>query len=283
MHLLHKECQNDYFVDAYQFIHGARCPKCKGKMTGKKLAKTHEKFISEIADLYGNEYAIQSEYVRQTTKIRVLHNYCNNVFEIRPYSLLAGQGCPVCGRKRITEANTITHEEFIDNVFELDGNEYSVISQYIRQRDKVKLRHNLCGFEYFVTPNNFKRGKRCPKCSTSRGEKAISNYLDKRGIIYIPQYRFTDCVNIRPLPFDFAIFSNAYELYCLIEFDGIQHYKMKSFGESNDESMLNFEHTKYNDKIKTQYCLNKNIHLLRIPYYEINNIEQILSEKLHIS
>ena len=39
-------------------------------------------------------------------------------------------------------------------------------------------------------------------------------------------------------------------------------------------------YTQQNDKIKNEYCKNNNIRLIRIPYYEINNIEKILYEYL---
>ena len=34
------------------------------------------------------------------------------------------------------------------------------------------------------------------------------------------------------------------------------------------------------DSIKTQYCLDNNIKLIRIPYWELKNINKILSENL---
>ena len=34
------------------------------------------------------------------------------------------------------------------------------------------------------------------------------------------------------------------------------------------------------DKIKDNYCKDKNINLLRIPYWEFNNIENILKDTL---
>ena len=37
-------------------------------------------------------------------------------------------------------------------------------------------------------------------------------------IKYIPQFKFSDCRNINPLPFDFAIFDITNNLICLIEY-----------------------------------------------------------------
>lgn len=42
-----------------------------------------------------------------------------------------------------------------------------------------------------------------------------------------------------------------------------------------------FQRTQYNDKIKTEYCKQNNIQLIRIPYIEFNNIKIILSNLLN--
>ena len=36
------------------------------------------------------------------------------------------------------------------------------------------------------------------------------------------------------------------------------------------------------DEIKTKYCIDKNIPLIRIPYWEYDNIENILARELGI-
>ena len=41
------------------------------------------------------------------------------------------------------------------------------------------------------------------------------------------------------------------------------------------------EYIKYNDQIKNEYCKNNNIILIRIPYWEIDNISDILDLSLN--
>lgn len=61
-----------------------------------------------------------------------------------------------------------TQEEFVDEVFERCGDEYSVIGQYKNANTKIKMKHNNCcckqGFyEWDVTPHNFlDSNRRCP-------------------------------------------------------------------------------------------------------------------------
>ena len=82
--------------------------------------------------------------------------------------------------------------------------------------------------------------------------------------------RFDDCRDIRPLPFDFYL--SNYNL--IIEFDGRQHFEEFGFGNH----MVTVKH----DKIKNQYCQSHGIDLIRIPYWEGDNIENIIQNKLNL-
>ena len=46
-----------------------------------------------------------------------------------------------------------------------------------------------------------------------------------------------------------------------------------------DDALRN---TKCRDEIKTQYCKENNIKLIRIPYWEFDNIEEILNRELEV-
>jgi len=58
-----------------------------------------------------------------------------------------------------------TTEEYKKEVFEIVGNEYSVISKYMMNKTKIKMKHIECSQEFEVTPNNFlSKNSRCPFC-----------------------------------------------------------------------------------------------------------------------
>ena len=77
------------------------------------------------------------------------------------------------------------------------------------------------------------------------------------------------------MPFDFYL--PDYNL--LIEFDGIQHYEIRGHFGGYD----GFVDTKIRDTIKNIYCKDNNIDLLRIPYWDYKNIENILVNKLKLN
>lgn len=67
---------------------------------------------------------------------------------------------------------------------------------------------------------------------------------------------------------------------CLIEADEKQYFNPSQFGGiSKEQAQKNFEQLKIRDNIKNTYCKENNIKLLRIPYWEIDNIEQVLDKE----
>ena len=62
-------------------------------------------------------------------------------------------------------------------------------------------------------------------------------------------------------------------LYCLIEYQGKQHY-IATGGWSDEEQL---KYVQNHDSIKEQWSKDNNIPLYIIPYWEFENIESILS------
>ena len=109
--------------------------------------------------------------------------------------------------------------------------------------------------------------KSCNCLGDSKEESFIRSFLEKNNISYIKEYSFPDLKTSKGgYPrFDFAIFSKD-GLYCLIEYQGIQHYKIYSgdFGDYERE---------VTDNLKKEYCKEKNI-----PFYEIKYDENTLQK-----
>lgn len=271
----HEKCNHEWYVNPNNFLRGSRCPKCSGL-----IKKTDYQFKQEIFELVDQEYIVLSKYKNAQSEIKFKHNVCGHEFKTTPNKFLTkGNRCPKCfGFPKLTQ------EEFENRVKELVGNEYLVVGKYTNTDNDVLLKHNIdeCGYTYQVRAGNFLyRESRCPKCrNTSKGEIHISNILDDFKIKYIPQYKLNGCKNKKSLRFDFAIFKDD-ELYCLIEFDGRQHFEPVIFGNQTYlDSIENFKATKENDYIKNKYCENNNIRLLRIPYKDMKSIRSILLEKV---
>lgn len=61
-----------------------------------------------------------------------------------------------------------TNREWVSEVKELTGGEYTFLEEYINNREKIKVIHNKCKHEYRVSPKAFLRGNRCPNCNPAR-------------------------------------------------------------------------------------------------------------------
>jgi hypothetical protein len=124
-----------------------------------------------------------------------------------------------------------------------------------------------------------KQGNGCPVCKNSKLELKLKEILeklkDKYNISFKPQKTFNECRNPktnRILPFDEGV--KGFKKEAVIEGDGIQHFEDLHFdGKTSD-----LGNTQFRDKIKTLYCFKNNIHLLRISYSEIDNIEKHIRE-----
>lgn len=158
----------------------------------------------------------------------------------------------------------------IQEEIEKDG--YTLLSTYTNVHEKILVRCSNGHEPYEVMLCNWRRGTRCPKCNESKGEKRVRSYLDSHKITFIAQHTFKDCKHINLLEFDFYIPS----LNVCIEYDGEQHFKPQAHFGGEER----FKTDKIRDEIKNKYCKDNDIELIRIPYWDYENIETILNNLL---
>ena len=105
-------------------------------------------------------------------------------------------------------------------------------------------------------------------CISSWGEQQILSILQNNNIAYKKEKTFADLISAKGghPRFDFAIY-NDNGLCCLIEYQGIQHYK--DCGDFGSEQRNN------TDALKQEYCKARGIHLYEVRYDE--PIEQAIS------
>lgn len=210
-------------------------------------------------------------YKNVSDKVIVKCNTCSHIFKPSIHNLKSGTGCPECYESVRGKSNIIPYE---DRCKYVESFGYKIITpktKYINGECKVDV---MCdeGHIYSVRLHNFYTGNRCPICKKSKGETKISNLLKKLSIKFIEQYRFDDCKFKRTLPFDFYL----PKYNCCIEYDGKQHYIIDGFGGD----IWDFVDIKIRDTVKNIYCQNNNVKLIRIPYWEFDNIEEVLNKEL---
>ena len=249
-------------------LRGNGCPKCEIKKISLLKSKSHKEFMSEIKEC-NHKVEIIGKYINQNTKIKCKCLECGKEWLAYPSNLLKGQGCSDCyGTHLKTTKDFISEMKHINPYIEIVG-------EHVNNATKIKCKCLKCCKEFESTPAHLISDYGCPYCHISKGERAILKYLDNKNFNYIFQHRFDKCKNERPLPFDFYL--PDYNM--CIEYDGEQHYRPIEFkGVSKEQSVINYEFQKQKDEIKNKYCQDNKIKLIRIPYWEFDNIENILNK-----
>lgn len=126
-----------------------------------------------------------------------------------------------------------------------------------------------CGNIHYATAELLLAGKvKSCGCIKSRGNQKIKEILLNNNFNFIDEYLIR--INSINYYYDFAIFENN-TLKCFIEYDGVLHFERDDYHGWNNEQT--WEKTKRNDEIKNKYCIENNIKLIRIPYYDYDNID----------
>jgi len=229
------------------------CPECSGTKQPTTLEfKERAKFV------HGDKYDYsRANYTNAKIKLEIVCPEHGSFFQTAN-SHLSGKGCMACSGKQ-----KLTTLEFIEKAKKVHENKYDYsLVEYKNSISKVDI---VCKEHGVFTQRscNHLEGVGCPKCNSSHGEQEIRSLLLNKGESFVEQYRIKECKDKYTLPFDFAVFENE-KLSYLIEFDGRQHYvPVTYFG-----GIEGFNRIKERDSIKTKYCIDNNIRLVRIKYDE---------------
>jgi hypothetical protein len=257
----------EFFQTPGAHLFGLGCKKC-GYNINKTL--TLIEFIEKAKQVHGNKYNYsKTVYIKYHLKIKIICPI-HGEFEQTPHRHLKGSGCNQCH----IDKKTFSKDEFVNLSNKIHNNKYDYskfIYKNIRTEGII-----ICPIhgEILQKPQNHLRSCGCPKCGNnySKGEEQIEKWLTYHNINYNTQHTFINCKNVLLLPFDF--FLTDYNI--CIEFDGIHHYEPI-------HHMKNFINVIKRDDIKTKFCLDNNIKLIRIPYWDFNKIDEILTNMISLN
>lgn len=268
----------NHYIDILEKNHKCACYKCRHKK------RYENNLIKRQNSLYERalEACSKKGYILLTDKSEIKNNVTyieylcpiHGVQKMRISNLISGKGCPQCRIDNAREKYKLSKSDIVLRVAECGGNLLNpddYINRYIKN---LKIDCPSCGEPFVTSFVNFTQhgGQLCSNCKRieSLGESEVRRYLEKYNIEFESEKWFDDCRDLKPLPFDFylPIFNMC------IEFDGSQHYYDKG------EFSGGIEYVKKHDKIKNDYCKENNIYLIRIPYWKIDKINEILNKEL---
>lgn len=173
-----------------------------------------------------------------------------------------------CVRRKYSIGNIINNREIVGYI----GSKYNDGHYY------YKCKCLLCGQEYEALGQTLEKTISCG-CQKSVGEYNIIQELQKHDIPFIREYKFPNSL----FRFDFAILNNSGKVIRLIEFDGEQHYE-QNIKNSGWNTYQKYQYTLEHDLLKNKLAQDNNISLVRIPYWERDNItfEMLFSNKYQI-
>lgn len=150
-------------IDGYEWeavasglLSGNGCPKCGIEKVQAPRRRNQEQFIEQLHDINPN-IELTSSYINSHDKISVKCTVCDYEWTTLPGSLLYKKSkCPQC------IGETITPSYYKKMVYDLVGDEYDVISDYVDANTQIQYKHNLCGCEFSMKPSSFKKsGSKC--------------------------------------------------------------------------------------------------------------------------
>lgn len=262
---IHNVCGFEYKVTPNTFLSGGRrCPKCNG---GIKL--TNDEFLIKFNEQEKyEEYEILEQYKSASTKLKMLHKNCGNIFSMRPTNFYANDRCPFCSRNKKIES-----KDFEKEVLRRTNGRYEVLEEYVNNKTKIKMKHTKCGtIDYYYPKDFLYKGVKCKKCGRSIGEETISRILEENNISFEYQYKINGCFNKKVLEFDFKIDLEE-DSFLLIEYNGELHYKP---WKDEEKHLKHLMEQQKRDLIKKTFCKENNIELIVISYKEKNDIEEII-------
>ena len=161
-----------------------------------------------------------------------------------------------CARRKYKIGDIISNKQIIGYIGSKNNNGHYY----------YKVKCLLCGREYEAIGQTLEKTVGCG-CQKSIGEFNIIQILQQNNIKYYKEYCFPNSLLI----FDFALLDKDNNIYRLIEFDGEQHYE-QNIKNSGWNTYEKYQYTLKNDLKKNQIAKDNNIPLVRIPYWERDNI-----------
>lgn len=142
------------------------CPKCS------KNFMTQEKMDSILGELH---YTTNDKFTNIHKKMSFTCS-CGHTWSTKLGNIIYNKTrCPECLTISKRMDPTVAKEKF-ENIL---GNDYEIVSEYKRSKEKIKVLHKKCGNTYETTTMNIARGRRCPYCF---GDKLKTNEQFKKEV-----------------------------------------------------------------------------------------------------
>ena len=247
---------NSYTSILHRCIFCVKLFKRKPKELSKIKCNCQKHKNSYLDKLYLKDIELIGEYKNMRTKTNHRCLNCGLIFSSTPKSVYNSSiGCPSCSGKKFSIGK---YKSLLPSDISLIDDVYNGSNKYLEHRC------NICDNTWVTKPNYILHMDcGCPYCSSSKGERIISEILNNLEI----KYEKEKIVKIDNINYRFDFFIPDINLF--IEYDGIQHFESVDYFGGIDQ----FKIIQMNDVIKNNWVSKNNFKLIRMPYYSDIEIE----------
>lgn len=280
------ECSNNGILVTHSECNRTETKTLKYLLTGRYKCPTCTRLMNiqnKLDKKFGaGKIEVLSEYKSLREPFRIRYTECGHETSITPESIMSpnlSKGCKECYLEKLREKKNST-ESISKRVSEISNGEYYFNDEYRGTNFNIKYKfiHNTdAPHEFEMRLVDFlTNGHRCPFCAESHGESIIDNFLrNSNELVYEREKSFEGLIYKGHLRVDFYIPS----LNTVIEYDGEHHFIPVNYGDQV-AALNHLYETQRRDNIKNEFFRKNNINSIRIPFWDINNIEKILKKKL---
>lgn len=160
-----RTCGHTWNVQAASLLAGHDCKKCAYKRNAENQTFTHDDFVEIISERFP-EVEIVGIYTNCREQIKFRCRVCGHEWEAKPYLMTNSRrkhGCPQCYSKNRGKALRLSPEEYAKRV-EKNNPDIELISEYVKQAEKIKVRCRRCGASFEAWPRSIEQGNACHDC-----------------------------------------------------------------------------------------------------------------------
>ena len=292
---IYLNCQDVDYHKGYKtvpvdFVLGGGCAFCHVKQIHPKDSFAQwgiDNFGEDFLEIYWSDKNILNPFELSKNNKEKIFIKCQEKDYHKDYETTCGlfhmgARCPYCVNRKVHPKDSLGQyivdnfgKDFLNNVWS-EKNDKSAFEYSPSNKTIVWWKcHDNKHEDYQRTIDQSKRMDfRCPSCTNIKGELQIEEILNKYNLLFKQYQKYDDLLGVggKSLSYDFYLFN--YNL--LIEYQGQQHYEPIEYFGGQEQFEKQVEH----DKRKREYAEYHSIPLLPIPYWDFDNIEEIILEKL---
>lgn len=156
----------EWYVKPNHLLGGHGCPRC-----AKNERYTTETFKEKLKEINPN-IEVLGEYIKGSIKIKCRCLIDGYEWEVIPFNLLHGQGCPRCsGKERYTT------ESFTEKFNQINPN-IKIKGEYVNSHTKILCECLIDGYEWYTSPTSLLSGNGCPKCA-NKERYTTESFIEK--------------------------------------------------------------------------------------------------------